>query len=64
VALETPAETTTLPFAHGYYIVSLPGSEAVGSLPTGGPYSVVGYDRKGEAITKLDLDAIVGERPE
>jgi hypothetical protein len=59
VALRSAAGESDLPFEHGHYIVSLPGSETVGGLPTAsGPLSIVGYDPRGNSVVTLDLNKL------
>jgi hypothetical protein len=65
IELKSAAGVVSVPFAHGHYLASLPGSAAVGQLPTaGGPISMIAYDAKGAIVVTLDLNQLAGERPQ
>jgi hypothetical protein len=65
IELKSAAGVAVVPFAHGHYLLSLPGSVEVGQLPTAaGPLSMIAYDAKGAVVVALDLNQLAGERPQ
>ena len=59
VTLRSATGETAIPFANGYYLGQLPETGSSGTLPPGGPYALVGYDRAGHVVATQDLGEVV-----
>jgi hypothetical protein len=55
IVLRSAAEARTLPLAKNYFLADLPAAPQ-GQLPAvGRPYVLVGYDKDGQEVTRVDL---------
>jgi hypothetical protein len=55
VALISDGAAQPLPLKAGYFLAVLPDAPAVGILPSGGPYQIVGYNSNGTQVASVDL---------
>jgi hypothetical protein len=59
VELNGAAASTPVIARDGYFIAALPDASAVGTLPSGGPYVLVGRDASGAEVASVDLAALL-----
>jgi hypothetical protein len=62
VELHDARGSTTLPFANGYFLGQLPEGGSPGTLPPGGPFTIVGYDATGKEVATADLKELIKVR--
>ena len=58
--LQTPNGDSPVPLEDDYFFVQIPGTSSEVSLPPGGPFTLIGYDRKGNVITSINLNQLHG----
>jgi hypothetical protein len=60
VVLGSSVATRVLTLAKGYFLADV-GTAAQGQLPTNGrPYILIGYDKEGQEISRVDLQRLAG----
>jgi hypothetical protein len=60
IVLQSTTETRKLPFTKGYFLADLAVAPQ-GQLPAeGGPYVLVGYDKAGQEVSRVDLARLAG----
>lgn len=59
VELQTASESIPVTASGGYFIAALPDADTVGSLPSGGPFVLVGHDAAGGEVARVDLASLI-----
>jgi hypothetical protein len=60
VELSSSTGSSPLSLGRQQYIGELPTSAADASMPSGGPFVVIGYDATGEEVARTNLNSLVG----
>lgn len=59
VELQTASESIPVTANGGYFIAALPDVDTVGSLPSGGPFVLLGHDAAGGEVARVDLASLI-----